>query len=160
MSVLVVYYSFEGNTKYAAERIAEKLGADILQLKAENEPPRNILKFLVGGKSVLFGEKALLNRFSEDPAAYDAIVIGSPVWAGKVTPAIREFVLTHPFEGKKVGIFASSASGEAESMLSHLRTLLGGNEVVASVSLRNPLKNSEQTDAQIDGFCKELQSAL
>ena len=71
MKTLVVYYSFEGNTDYAARRIAEKLQADLLRLKAENEPPRNILKFIVGVKSVRRAEKARLHRFSQDPAEYD-----------------------------------------------------------------------------------------
>lgn len=160
MKTLVVYYSFEGNTQFAAEQIAQKLGADVLKLKAENEPPRNFLKFLAGGKSVIRGEKAYLDRFDEDPAEYDLIVIGTPIWAGRITPAVREFALEHPFEGKKVGLFACSASGEAAPALDNLRSLLGGNEVAATLSLRNPLKYANKTAIQIDQFVNELLRAL
>lgn len=156
MKILVVYYSLDGNSRFAAEYAAGKLGADLLELKPENEPPRNALKFLVGGKSVIFGEKARLNRFKENPAEYDCIVLGSPVWAGRVTPAIREFVLEHPFEGKKVGIFACSAGGDAEQMIANLRGLLGGNEVVSTVSLKNPLKQKEECLARLDELCEAL----
>ena len=160
MTILVVYYSFDGNTKYAAQRIADRLGADLLELKAENEPPRNALKFLVGGKSVLMGEKALLHRFKEDPSAYDVIVLGTPVWAGRVTPAIREFALSHPFEGKKVGIFACSAGGDAESVFGQMRNLLGGNEICATLSLKNPLKNRSKADQEADAFCVEMEKQI
>ena len=156
MKTLVVYYSFEGNTDYAARRIAEKLQADLLRLKAENEPPRNILKFIVGVKSVRRAEKARLHRFSQDPAEYDRIILGSPVWAGRMTPAIREFVLAHPFEKKEVGLFACSASGEASAMLQHLKGLIGGNQVIATARLRSPLKNPEKADQDIDEFCSKL----
>ena len=155
MKTLVVYYSLDGNTQMAAEYTAKKLEADILRLKPENEPPRNVLKFLVGGKSVIFNEKAELYRFKEDPAEYDLIILGSPVWAGKMTPAVREFVLEHPFENKKVGLIACSASGEADPMLTAIRGLIGGNEVVATVSLRNPKKNQAAIEAQLDKFCEE-----
>ena len=32
MKTLIVYYSLEGNTQYAAERIAGRIGADVLRL--------------------------------------------------------------------------------------------------------------------------------
>ena len=152
MKTLVAYYSLSGNVKYAAERIASIMDADLLELKPENEPPKNFLKFL-------FGEKAYLNHFDEDPADYDCIVIGTPLWANRVTPAVREFIMEHPFEHKKVGLFASSAGGNAEEMLSHLRKLLAGNNVAAVMSLKDPLKMRAEADAKIDEFTAVLKGS-
>ena len=159
MKTLVAYYSLSGNVKYAAERIASIMDADLLELKPENEPPKNFLKFLFGGKSVIFGEKAYLNHFDEDPADYDCIVIGTPLWANRVTPAVREFIMEHPFEHKKVGLFASSAGGDAEEMLSHLRKLLAGNNVAAVMSLKDQLKMRAEADAKIDEFTAVLKGS-
>ena len=47
MKILVIFYSFEGNTKLIAENIAETINADILELKPRKEtlmggcPPTN-----------------------------------------------------------------------------------------------------------------------
>lgn len=37
MKKLVVFYSFEGNTKFLAEAIANEIKADILELKPKKE---------------------------------------------------------------------------------------------------------------------------
>ena len=57
MKTLIVYYSLEGNTQYAAERIAGRIGADVLRLvpkKAYHD--KGFAKFFWGGKSAVMGE--------------------------------------------------------------------------------------------------------
>ena len=39
MKTLIVYYSLEGNTQYAAERIAAAIGAETLRLAPEKAYP-------------------------------------------------------------------------------------------------------------------------
>jgi len=53
MKDLVVYYSLEGNTRQAAERIAERLHADILQLQTVKEILKSKMKFLLGACRLL-----------------------------------------------------------------------------------------------------------
>lgn len=33
MKIVIIYYSMSGNTKFAAEKIAQKLGADIIRIE-------------------------------------------------------------------------------------------------------------------------------
>ena len=47
MKKLVIFYSFEGNTKYIAENIAEAVDADILELKPVKDIKSNgFMKYL------------------------------------------------------------------------------------------------------------------
>ena len=39
MKAAVVYYSMSGNTQFAAEKIAEKLGADLIRLVPKTSYP-------------------------------------------------------------------------------------------------------------------------
>ncbi len=160
MKTLVVYYSFEGNCEFAAKIIARRLGADLLQLKAGNEPPSGFGKHLIGGRAALRGEKAILYRINKNPESYDVVIIGGPVWAGTIAPALREFMISYPFEKKRTAIFASSASGNASSMLKRLKTMLAGNEVLSELSLKKPLRHREQAEEQINEFCDGLLSAF
>ena len=57
MKTMIVYFSLEGNTDYAAKEIAEKLGADLLRLELARPFPKNkLLQFLVGGKGAMLEE--------------------------------------------------------------------------------------------------------
>ncbi len=80
MRNLIVYYSLEGSTKYVAEKMAEKLEADILELiPKKSYHSKGILKFIFGGKSAIMAEKPALEDYSIDLSLYDRIILGSPV---------------------------------------------------------------------------------
>ena len=50
MKSIVIYYSLDGNTKYAAGKIADRLGADLIQLiPAKEYPTGKISKYFWGG---------------------------------------------------------------------------------------------------------------
>ena len=91
MKELVVYYSLEGNTKQAAEIIADRLNADILRLNTVKEIPKNKMKYVIGGMQAAFGVCAKLKPITLNPEQYDRIILGTPVWAGKSAPAINTF---------------------------------------------------------------------
>ena len=38
MTTLIVCYSLEGNTAYAAQKIADRIGCEVLRLDAEKAP--------------------------------------------------------------------------------------------------------------------------
>ena len=69
MKILVVYYSLEGNTDYIAQMIARKCGAVLERLRPENEPPKNALRYIIGGREAIRNEKARLNTTVYDPEA-------------------------------------------------------------------------------------------
>ncbi|MGN0528027.1 MAG: flavodoxin family protein, partial [Eubacterium sp.] len=87
MNIAVVYYSMSNNTRLVAERIAEKTGADLIELiPYKHYPTEGMKKFMVGGFCAMIGEKPRLKPYSFDADKYDTIVIGSPVWASCFAP--------------------------------------------------------------------------
>ena len=93
MKTLIVYYTLEGNTHYAAKKIASLLDADVLRVKpVKTYPRKGFRKFLWGGKSAVMAETPELEPYTFDASAYDRIVFGFPVWAGNVTPPLRTFI--------------------------------------------------------------------
>ena len=93
MKTLIVYYSLEGNTEFAAEKIADACGFDTLRLvPVKKYPDSGFKKFFWGGKSAVMAETPELEPYTFDADSYDRIIFGFPVWAGNVTPPIRTFV--------------------------------------------------------------------
>ena len=63
MKTIIVYYSLEGNTDYAAGKIANAIGADTLRINPKKAyPTGGFSKFFWGGKSALMGECSPFTR--------------------------------------------------------------------------------------------------
>ena len=93
MKTLIVYYSLEGNTDYAAGKISEITGGELLRLVPKKAyPSKGFSKFIWGGKSAVMGEKPELEPYNVDLESYDLVVLGFPVWASNVTPPILSLI--------------------------------------------------------------------
>ena len=158
MRTLVVFYSLEGNTAYAAGRIADALGADTLRLRPKKKvPDKGPLKFIWGGKSALMAEAPDLEAFDVDVCAYERIVCGTPVWASTIAPPLRSFLKAHDIADKRVAAFVCQARNGGEKALERLRQCAGVPALEAEVILIDPLaRPSRDTDAKIASFCSEL----
>ena len=155
MKTLVVYYSFEGNTKYAAELITQKLDSTVISLEPVKDYPRgNVGKFIWGGKAATFSEKPKLKPYKCSVDDYDMIIIGTPVWNSRITPPINTFLHENDIKDKVVAIFASSASGDAEKCISRMKQKL--NHVIGTLSLINAAESKGQTEEKVDVFIGEL----
>ena len=158
LRTLIVYYSLEGNTAYAAERIADALGAGMLRLEAEKAyPSAGFGKFFWGGKSAVMAETPALLPYAFDADAYDRIIFGFPVWAGNITPPVRTFIRENRLEGKRIAAFACESGAGAEKAFGKLKACLGIGALEAELILIDPLKRpDDQNEEKIRGFCAKL----
>ena len=158
MKTLIVYYSLEGNTEWAARTIAAAIGADLLRIEPEKAyPDSGFRKFFWGGKSAVMAETPKLEAYDADPAEYDRIVFGFPVWAGNVTPPIRSFVKQHDLRGKRFAAFACQSGAGAEKAFVKLKDLLGIDAFDAELILIDPKsKPSAENDRKREDFCARL----
>lgn len=162
MRTLLVYYSLEGNTEYAAERIAAATGADLLRLVPRKAyADKGFAKFFWGGKSAVMAEKPDLEPYTVDIAAYDRIIIGFPVWASTFTPPIRTFLSRHKEElaRRKVAVFACQSGKGAEKAFAKLRQYSGIASFEAEAVFIDPKnRQAEKTDQAIDRFAETLKN--
>ena len=160
MKTLIVYYSLEGNTKYTAEKIAERTGAELLRLEAEKAyPAGKVTKYFWCGKSAVMGKTPKLKPYTVNLSEYDMIVFGTPVWASTYTPPLRSFIKEHKEEliHKKIAFFACSAGGSAEKCFANLKEELGCKEVTATLRLTDPAwKQTDRNHIEIENFCQKI----
>jgi len=142
MKVLIAYYSLEGNTHYLAKGIAECVGADLLRLMPVKDIKNNKLKFLFGGRQAAMKSKPKLMPFDKNPEEYDIIIVGTPVWASTMTPAVRSFLSSSILTDKKVGLFCCNRGGPG-NVIMHMKELLEGNNILGSIQLREPIKDQD-----------------
>ncbi len=104
MKILVVYYSFTGNTKKIGEAIAEKLGADVDEIRDLKERSRKIIGWLIAGKDSLSKKEAEI-RHKKKPEDYDLVIVGTPIWMWTLTPAVKRYLGDNNF--RKVAFFCT-----------------------------------------------------
>ena len=160
MKTLIVYYSMNGNTAWAAEKIANRTGAALLRLEPEKAyPDKGIRKFLRGGKSAVMAEAPKLKPYRVDWDQADRVVFGFPVWAGNITPPLRTFIQenSRALAEKRVAAFACQSGAGAEKAFRKLRECLGGKELEAELILIDP-KDRPRADSEekIAAFCDAL----
>lgn len=108
--ILVVYFSYTGNTRKIANLIKEKLTCDILELKP-------VTSYSTDYQTVVDEEQRLegANHMPEiqdiniDLESYDTVVIGTPVWWYREAPVVRTFLNKYDLSGKNIYLFATNA---------------------------------------------------
>ena len=158
MKTIIVYYSLEGNTAFAAQRMAIELGADTLRIEPlKTYPSSGFRKFFWGGKSAVMAETPKLQPYDFDAAAYDRVIFGFPVWASNVTPPIRTFIKENDLSGKRIAAFACQSGAGAEKAFGKLKAALGIEKLEAELVLIDPKERpNTENDRKITAFCQEL----
>lgn len=158
MKTIIVYYSMGGNTEYAAQKVAEELGADLLRVEPKKAyPDSGFRKFLWGGKSAVMAETPELEPYEFDGTAYERVILGFPVWAGNVTPPIRTFLKENDLSGKSLAAFACQSGAGAEKAFGKLLAAVGADKLEAELILIDPKdKPSEANEQKIQAFCEKL----
>ncbi len=160
MKTLLVYYSLEGNTEYAAQKIADKIGADLLRLVPQKAySDKGFAKFFWGGKSAVMAEKPVLQPYEVYLADVDRIIFGFPVWASNFTPPIRSFIAENAeaIKEKQFAAFACQSGNGAEKAFEKLKKALEIESFEATTVLIDPKsKPSEENEKKIAEFCDRL----
>jgi flavodoxin len=137
-SFLVMYYSRDGNTKHVANDIVYHTGASVIRVKDEN-PRKGALGWISAGRDAMQKSLTSISYPSLALDKSDVLIMGSPIWAGKITPAIRTLVKELPLvKEKPIGIYVTHAASEPqEEALNEFELLLTrkGYKVIAKESI-------------------------
>jgi flavodoxin len=112
MKAIVVYYSRTGTCRKVSETISNLMNADNEEIY-EMKNREGAINYIIGGYDAVRRNETNIKVMTKDPAHYDNIIICSPVWAGKMTPAIRTYVNKYKNSFKKVALIAISGGGNS-----------------------------------------------
>ena len=158
MKTLIVYFSLNGNTKWAVEQMAAVLPADTLALAPKSAyPDKGFKKFLWGGKSAVMKEMPELEPYTVDLDQYGRIIFATPVWAGTFTPPLRSFIQAEDLSGKEFAFVACSSGGSPGKTFAGLKALLNISGDVPTLGLVDPkARPKAENEAALRAFCERL----
>ncbi len=131
---MVVYFSWSGNTRFAAETIAKKAGAALFEIKAETPYNSNFSKCCDEAKPECYGKKPRPIKAIEglELSKYDVIFVGSPNWWGTLAPPVRTWLTQNAvaLKGKTVCLFQTHGGGGMQSLGRDFAALLPESKVL------------------------------
>ena len=131
---MVVYFSWSGNTRFAAETIAKKADAAIFEIKAETPYNSNFSKCCDEAQPECRGKTLRPIKPIEglDLAKYDVVFVGSPNWWGTLAPPVRTWLTQNAsaLKGKTVCLFQTHGGGGMQSLGRDFAALLPESKVL------------------------------
>jgi len=146
--ILVVFYSRTGNTGKIGKKIAKILKADIDEI-IDLKKRKGIVGWVISGKDSMQKEFTKIN-YNKDISNYDLVVIGTPIWAWTITPAVRTYLKNNKGKFGKVAFFCTCGGNKGKSF-QEMENIAG--KPICTLELRDKdLENIKE----IKDFCIKL----
>jgi flavodoxin len=153
----IIYHSYSGNTRGVAEKIRDACGGRLIEVRSTQYSSR-LTAYTIGCYRAMKGMCDTIDPAAIDVAADDLIVIGTPVWAGRATPAINAAVVALAgCSGKRAVIFATCGKEGGDS-LPMLKKALGEKGVTVAGEFVFDKKGIADPD-RISALCSAIKGA-
>ncbi len=114
MNYLVVFYSRTGLTRKVGESISDLLQCDREEIY-DKKNRDGISGQISSGIEALLKKRAKIKEPVKDPAKYDLIIVGTPVWSMSVSSPVRSYLFRHRGKFKEVAFFATGGTGSTNA---------------------------------------------
>jgi len=111
VKTIVLFYSYSGNTKAVAEKLAAKETVDVAEIKDAKRPGK-FKAYTAGCFAAMKGKAWRIQPLGVDLSAYDRFILLSPVWSNNPAPAFNAALEMLP-HGKSVSFKMVSSSGKS-----------------------------------------------
>ncbi len=122
--MLIVYYSWSGNTRGAAQEIQRQTGADIFEIELVEPYSADYNTVLMQAQEAQHRQDrpAISNRI-DNMEQYDTIILGYPNWWASIPMPIATFLESYDLSGKTILPFCSHGGGRFGQSLTAISKL-------------------------------------
>ena len=155
MKILLVYYSYTGNTKMVAEYLQSRINCDILRLEPQTPYSDDYNSVVIKGQEEVnsrFTPK--LKNFDVNLGDYDIVILGSPIWWYTFSPVMRSFLTFNDLNGKKIYAFFTNGGYGLGHSLDDLSEL--GLKVTDYLEVPFEGKKMSKSYQEIDEFVSKI----
>ena len=148
---LVVYFSRTGNTKKVAEKIANGLSCDLIDIKPLKSY-KGIMGWLRAGSQGVRRKLPEIELISMDLNLYDLVIVGTPMWGANMSSPVRSFLTKHVNDIKKIAYFYCSGGEGSDKIFQEFNDL---TKIEPVATLGVPQKEIDTTE-KIEKFIQQL----
>ena len=112
MKKLIIYYSRSGTTKKVAEAMQKITNLEIAEI-VDIKDRSGASGYLFAGRDAMQKRLTEIKPIDKNLSDYDAVIVGTPVWAWTVSVPVRTFLRLNQGKIKKLACFCTmGSSGE------------------------------------------------
>ncbi|MFH0816187.1 MAG: flavodoxin [Methanobacteriota archaeon] len=155
MNALVVYYSRTGMTKIVAETVRALLQCDAEELK-DTKKRKGLVGYMRSGREVMEKGTTTLEPTSRDPADYDLVIVGTPVWVYTMSTPVKAWLEQNEAKIKKLAVFCTCGSDPGHTIedVEAACGLVAGAKLVVLARIAKRAMHVEETTE----FVRKLQA--
>lgn len=154
MRTLIVCYSRTGTTKKLADTISAALHADV-EVIVDTKKRSGLIGWIMAGKDGSSEALTIIEKTKHDPGEYDIVLIGTPIWAGKMSAPIRTYLMQKSEYIKKIAFFITTASGEVDQCFLGMEQVCGKRPVAKLYLTTKQVRAGDISD-EVETFVGEL----
>ncbi len=115
MRTLIVFYSRSGHTRQLAQELATRCSADLEEIREANSR-EGFFGYCRSALQVLTRELPPILSPVKNPADYDTVIIGTPVWLQRPAPPVLTYLTQNAATLKQVAFFCTlGGSGDRQT---------------------------------------------
>lgn len=154
MRTLVVYYSLSGTTRTLAEALAAELGAEIDEIRCTRYRS-GFWGFIRAAYDSLANRLPPIEAPQRAPDAYDLVLVGAPMWAGRAATPARGYLRREAGAIRNVAFFLTLGGAPAERALREMEAL-AGRKPLATLAVRDKDVTAGAFGAALTAFAAAL----
>lgn len=143
--VLIVYYSWSGNTETVANFIHNEVGGDIVKLEPEEAYTDNINELSgIAQKEKRDNARPLLKTRIDNISEYDTIFLGYPNWWSDMPMLMYTFLDEYDLSGKTIAPFVTHGESGLSGTPSKIQKEEPNSKVTEGLAIQHDnIENSE-----------------
>ena len=152
--ILIVYYSRTQTTKKVAEILAEKLGADLEEIK-DTVDRLGAKGYLISGRDATLRRLTTLLKSEKNPADYDLVIVGTPIWSWNMSVPVRTYITENKDKFPDVAFFCTMGGSGDERAFKEMSEIVG-KEPAGTLALKTVEVVKNSAEEKIEEFVKAL----
>jgi len=157
MKCLLVFYSRTGNTKKIAESISTEMNCEYEEIIDTKKRKGFIIGFVKSGFAATREKLTVIKETQKDPNLYDVVILGTPIWNKRMTPAIRTYITENKNRFKSVAFFCTMGGRGGPETFKSMAKLCEKTPVSTLSIIKKDIKNELHRD-DIKNFSRQFTS--
>ena len=152
---LIVYFSWGGNTRTVANHIHDLIGGDIVEVEMVVPYPDTYEEVTQIAPGELESDYCPeLKTKVENMDEYDTLIVGTPIWGGHLTSAMKSFLAGYDLSGKYIAPFCThGGSGTAQSV-SDIRSVCPNSTILGSLAVYG--SQAENSRGEVEKWLEQI----